>query len=157
MLWGQLHFGLFWSFSLWWVEECKLGIILADPSEVVHSKMRSFEIRFECKDVSWFWMPFVLIKKEEWTACIRQPVACMDQVVLPFLPSNVTIKDWIPSESVGKFLLHVPITWPLLKYCRTFPRAMSEVWLWFNHDGNTLHVCCKVTQIRFSDSNEQLT
>ena len=33
-------------FSLWWVEDCKLGIILVDPSEVVHSKMRGFEVRF---------------------------------------------------------------------------------------------------------------
>lgn len=33
-------------FTLWWVEECKLGIILADPYKVVHSKMGDFEVRF---------------------------------------------------------------------------------------------------------------
>lgn len=50
-------------FTLWWVEECKLGIILADPYKVVHSKMGDFEVRFlSAKTCHAFKFPVVLIK-----------------------------------------------------------------------------------------------
>lgn len=55
----------FWTllkfFSLW-VKECKLGIMLADPSEVDYNKMRSLEVRvFSTKTCDSLKRPHVMI------------------------------------------------------------------------------------------------
>lgn len=114
-------------FSLWWAEECKLGVTLAEPSEVVHNKMGALK--------SDFWVQrsvmLVLVKKKRAHGRIRQPVACVNRVLLPLLPF------WCDDVSTGlpvnleaqcpcRYAAPSPCYSPC---CRHLSRAPSEVWL----------------------------
>lgn len=133
-------------FSLGWVEECKLGMSWLIPQKLSTTKWGTLK--------SGFWVQrHVMLSNSPLSLLSRKREQVSGSLLLawikwscPFFHLMWQYEHRAPSESAGKLLLPCTHNRPLLKcYCRTFPRVMSEVWLWFSHDGNTLHVCCKVT------------
>lgn len=144
MLWGQSHFGLFWSFCV----VMGRGIQTRDHLGL---SLRSFSQQNRGSLEVWLLVQRPVMR---WSSPLswlsrKSKLHASGCLLLAWIKCFCFFSlDWCDNMYTGlpvNLLFCVRITQSLLKCCRTFPRVTSEIWVWFSFDGNSLHVHCKVT------------